>query len=158
MAGEVSSLEITVSYAVEATTGVRPLAAADYTALVNIKETPDQSLEPEGIEVTDLSDTIRRYVKGLSDPGSSLGFLINITDAIILAWDTTLYGAWETGQLTNLNTWFVIEIPNLSSSYYVAGDPAKLGINSIAISSPAEATAFIVPRETAGWAAVPTPA
>lgn len=158
MAGEVSSLEIEVRYAVESVAGTRPLALADYTLLANIKETPDQSLEPEGIEITDLSDTVRRYVKGLSDPGSSLGFLVNVTDALVTAWNTTLYGAWETGQITLLKTWFVIIIPNLSVSYYVAGDPAKLGINSIPVGEPVEATAYIVPRETVGWAAKPTPA
>ena len=154
MANEVSSIQAKLYYSVETVSGTRPLTLAAFTAIADIKEIPEQSLEPDGIEVTNLNDTIKRYIAGLQDPGSSLGFMFNITSAFITAWNTTLYGAWETGRDTAapLATWFAIEIPFLDFSYYVSVDPVKLGINGLSVGEVVEAMGYVTPRDTVGWA------
>ena len=45
-------------------------AAGTYTKLVDIKDFPDLGSAPDTIEVTTLSDKMKRYVQGLQDTGS----------------------------------------------------------------------------------------
>ena len=45
-------------------------AAGSYTKLVDIKDFPDLGSAPDTIEVTTLSDKMKRYVQGLQDTGS----------------------------------------------------------------------------------------
>lgn len=51
-----------------------------YSKLVDIKEFPDLGGEPENIDVTTLTDTMRHYVNGVQDTGS-LTFVANYTKA-----------------------------------------------------------------------------
>ena len=45
-------------------------ASGTYTKLVDIKDFPDLGSAPDTIEVTTLSDKMKRYVQGLQDTGS----------------------------------------------------------------------------------------
>ena len=45
-------------------------ASGSYTKLVDIKDFPDLGSAPDTIEVTTLSDKMKRYVQGLQDTGS----------------------------------------------------------------------------------------
>lgn len=45
-------------------------AAGTYTKLVDIKDFPDLGSAPDTIEVTTLSDKMKRYIQGLQDTGS----------------------------------------------------------------------------------------
>jgi hypothetical protein len=56
MALEISTAGVALKYAVETTAGTRPTTG--YTAIPNIKETPDFNPEPSTLEVTDLSDLV----------------------------------------------------------------------------------------------------
>lgn len=51
-----------------------------YTKIVDIKDFPDLGSAPDTIEVTTLSDKMKRYIKGLQDTGS-LEFTYNFTKA-----------------------------------------------------------------------------
>ena len=42
----------------------------EYEKLVDIKDFPDLSDTPEAIDVTTLSDSIRKYIKGIQESGS----------------------------------------------------------------------------------------
>ena len=50
-----------------------------YAKLVDIKDYPDLFGETEQLEVTTLSDTIRKYIAGLKNAGDSVNFLCNYT-------------------------------------------------------------------------------
>ena len=52
-----------------ATLSYRLGSSGDYTALPNLKEIPDIGMEPEKVENTDLSDSVRQYELGIGDPG-----------------------------------------------------------------------------------------
>lgn len=54
--------------------------SSTYSKLVDIKEFPDLGGEPENIDVTSLSDTVRKYITGVQDTGS-LSFTANYTMA-----------------------------------------------------------------------------
>jgi hypothetical protein len=151
MANELTTAGISVMYAVEATADVRPTVLADYTLIPSIKEVPELNPEAEGLEVTDLSDTEwKRYTDGLKDPGSSLGFMANHTQAFQTAWET-MVTASETGALTSLATWYAIIIPGITKDFFVAGVPVDLGLAQAGVNGVLETTGYITPNEVEGW-------
>ena len=148
MALELSTAGVSLKYAVETTAGTRPTAS--YTAVPNIKETPDFNPEPSTLEVTDLSDTVwKRYIAGLKDPGGALSFTANLTSAFKTAWET-LVSAYETGIASSKATWFEINVPTVGS-FYFAGIPSELGINGMSVDEVAEVSVYITPNKIHGW-------
>ena len=148
MALELSTAGVSLKYCVETTAGTRPTAS--YTAVPNIKETPDFNPEPSTLEVTDLSDTVwKRYIAGLKDPGGALSFTANLTSAFKTAWET-LVSAYETGIASSKATWFEINVPTVGS-FYFAGIPSELGINGMSVDEVAEVSVYITPNKIHGW-------
>ena len=148
MALELSTAGVSLKYAVETTAGTRPTAS--YTAVPNIKETPDFNPEPSTLEVTDLSDTVwKRYIAGLKDPGGALSFTANLTSAFKTAWET-LVTAYTTGIASSKATWFEINVPTVGS-FYFAGIPSALGINGMSVDEVAEVSVYITPNQIHGW-------
>lgn len=148
MALELSTAGVSLKYAVETTAGTRPTAS--YTAVPNIKETPDFNPEPSTLEVTDLSDTVwKRYIAGLKDPGGALSFTANLTSAFKTAWET-LVTAYTTGIASSKATWFEINVPTVGS-FYFAGVPSALGINGMSVDEVAEITVYVTPNQIHGW-------
>lgn len=148
MALELSTAGVSLKYCVETTAGTRPTAS--YTAVPNIKETPDFNPEPSTLEVTDLSDTVwKRYIAGLKDPVGALSFTANLTSAFKTAWET-LVSAYETGIASSKATWFEINVPTVGS-FYFAGIPSELGINGMSVDAVAEVSVYITPNKIHGW-------
>lgn len=148
MALELSTAGVSLKYCVETTAGTRPTAS--YTAVPNIKETPDFNPEPSTLEVTDLSDTVwKRYIAGLKDPGGALSFTANLTSAFKTAWEG-LVTAYETGIAASKQTWFEINVPTVGS-FYFAGIPSALGINGMSVDEVAEVSVYVTPNKIHGW-------
>ena len=148
MALELSTAGVSLKYCVETTAGTRPTAS--FTAVPNIKETPDFNPEPSTLEVTDLSDTVwKRYIAGLKDPGGALSFTANLTSAFKTAWEA-LVSAYETGIASSKATWFEINVPTVGS-FYFAGIPSELGINGMSVDEVAEVSVYITPNKIHGW-------
>jgi hypothetical protein len=148
MALELSTAGASLKYCVETTAGTRPTAS--YTAVPNLKETPDFNPEPSTLEVTDLSDTVwKRYIAGLKDPGGALSFTANLTSAFKTAWEG-LVTAYETGIAASKQTWFEINVPTVGS-FYFAGVPSSLGINGMSVDEVAEITVYVTPNKIHGW-------
>lgn len=148
MAHEFTTAGVTLGYAVEATAGTRPTTG--YTAIPNIKSTPDFNSAPSMKQVTDLSDTVyHRYVAGLRDLGGSVAFKANFTTAFQTAWET-LCTASATASATSKATWFEIKIPG-QESFYFAGIPQSLGLGALEVDSIVEIDAYIAPNQVAGF-------
>ena len=148
MALELSTAGVSLKYCVETTAGTRPTAS--YTAVPNIKETPDFNPEPSTLEVTDLSDTVwKRYIAGLKDPGGALSFTANLTSAFKTAWET-MVTAYTTAASSSKATWFEINVPTVGS-FYFAGIPSELGINGMSVDAVAEVSVYITPNKIHGW-------
>lgn len=148
MANELSTLGITVHYAVETTAGTRPTTG--YTKVAHIKATPDFAVAPDGIEVTDLEETdIHRYIAGLRDLGDSLSFTANLTSDLITTWEaavTAATTAWGSGK----STWWEIKIPNMKS-FYFAGLPVDLGLSALEVNAALETECVITPTGFLGF-------
>ena len=148
MALEISTAGVALKYAVETTAGTRPTTG--YTAIPNIKETPDFNPEPSTLEVTDLSDLVwKRYIAGLKDPGGAISFTANLTAAFKTAWET-LVSAYTTAIASSKATWFEIKVPNIGS-FYFSGIPSELGINGMPVDAVAESAVYITPNQIEGW-------
>ena len=148
MALEISTAGISVKYVAETTAGTRPTAG--YTAIPNIKETPDFNPEPSTLEVTDLSDTVwKRYIAGLKDPGGAIQFTANLTSGFKTAWET-LVTAYGTAKAAGKAIWFEIAVPTIGS-FYFAGIPSELGISGMQVDAVAEVSAYITPNQIHGW-------
>ena len=73
-------------------------SSTTYAKLVDIKEFPDLGGEPEAVEITTLSDSMRRYIPGIQDT-EALEFTCNYTLAdyqtlVALANTQVEYAVW----------------------------------------------------------------
>jgi len=154
MALEFNTIGIKLKYAVGTDGSTRPTTG--YTEIPDIKEIPEIQLNPSQLEVTNLVDTIKRFIPGVQDPGSDMAFTANMTAALKTLWATVCSSAktaWESQKLT----WFEIAIPNFDS-FYFAGLPTEMGINSMSVDAVVETQLHIVPNKIVGWAAASTAA
>ena len=136
-----------LKYAVESTSGSRPTSS--YTEIPDIKSTPAIDINPNKIEVTDLSDQYRRYVDGVKDVGDSFDFTANLTAALKTAWASVVSAA-AAAKTASKATWFEIAIPNFDS-FFFAGMPTELGVNEMGVDAVIESTLHIVPNQIGGW-------
>ena len=154
MANELTTLGITLNYAYEASSGVRP--TTNYTKIAGIKATPDLSVAPAGIDVTDLEeDFARKYLPGLRDFGDDLAFTANLTSTLVTDW-ASLVSTAATKWASGLATWFEIKIPGLGKSYYFSGMPSALGVSALNVNEAAETECHIAPNGFHGFDAPST--
>ena len=147
MALEFSTIGVKLKYKTETSAGTRPTSG--YTEIPDIKSVPDIAMSPNQIEVTNLVDETRRYIAGVKDVGSDFAFTANLTADLKTKWAAMVSSAktaWETGK----STWFEISVPNFDS-FYFAGMPSELGVNSMAVDAVIEASLHVVPNQIHGW-------
>ena len=156
MAINLSTAGIHLYYAVETSAGTRPTQKSAYNDLSGVKSTPDFNPAPDTLETTDLNQTEwKTYIDGLKDPGGALEFNFNMTQELIETWDA-LMEAYETGKMTGLQTWFLIDIPGLDEGFYFPGNPSSMGLPPAEVSSVLEITNRITPTGAPQRAAKPT--
>ena len=147
MALELSTIGVSLKYCVETNAGTRPTAG--YTSIAGIKAIPDLNPEPEALDVTDLSDSWRRYIPGVKDVGGAISFTANFTSAFKTAW-TALVSAATTGAASNKATWFEVCVPTLGS-FYFSGIPSDLGLTGMEVNAVVEIEAYVTPNKIHGW-------
>ena len=148
MALEFNTIGVKIGYCVETTAGSRPTVG--YTNIPDIKSIPDINLTPSNIDVTNLVDKYKRYISGVKDAGNDIALTANLTANLKSVWGT-LVSAAETAWGNSKSTWFEIAIPGFDS-FYFAGIPSELGMNSIGVDAVIEASLHIIPNDIAGWA------
>ena len=151
MAFEFSTIGVKLKYAV-ATGDSRPTSG--YTEIPDIKEIPEMLLSPNPLQVTNLVDSVHRYIPGVRDVGGDKAFTANLTEAVKEAWASCVSAAntaWE----SNKATWFEVSIPNYDS-FYFAGLPTEMGINQMGVDAVAETQLHIILNQIAGWATAST--
>ena len=148
MALEFSSAGVKLKYKVESTKGSRPTSG--YTAIPDIKSSPDFNAEPSQLDVTTFDDLVwKRSIAGLRDVGGALAFTANMTSSFKTAW-ASLVSAYTTARGSDLSTWFEVSIPNFDS-FYFTGTPIELGLKGMDVDSVVEADGYIVPNTITGW-------
>ena len=154
MSERLSTLGMTVQYAVETTPGTRPTTG--YKKIPEIKSIPSFNPTPNTIDSTTLEETeYMTYVAGLKDLGGALEFGANLTEDLITAWEklmTAYDGAVEAGNAV----WFAIVHPKLEKATYFVGTPSPLGINEASVNAMLETTLYITPNSAPEMEAKPT--
>lgn len=156
MAGEATSIQAKVSYAVAAT---RPSTAASYTKLTGIKSVSAINAEPSQLDSTTFDNqTYRSYELGLIDAGGSCTLTANNTDTFQTEWEA-LVTAEAAGAIATPQTyaWFCVEIKGLANAFYFRGKPVALGLNDLGVDEIVEVDAYVSLSEVVGWDAKPTP-
>lgn len=72
-----------------------------YAKLIDITDFPDLQPEPETIDVTTLSDSIRQYIFGVQDPGGNMSYGANYTKENYAA-----VKALDDGESHRIAVWF----------------------------------------------------
>ena len=154
MSQRFSTLGMKLQYCVETTAGTRPTTG--YTEIPEVKSVPDLNPQPNGIDVTPLSETgYVQYVDGLKDVGGVLAFTANLNEALMTAW-ATLITAYTTGQGTSKATWFCVTHPSLSKAVFFEGKPVPLGLSGAEVNSALETTLYIAPNSAPTMETKPT--
>lgn len=152
MALEFNSIGIKLKYAVEATAGTRPVSG--YTEIPDIKEVPEFLRTPSELDVTNLSDTDRRYIPGVKDSGGDKAFTANLTADLKTKWASACSAA-ATAFASGKQTWWEVAIPNFES-FYFSGQPVELGMAGVGVDAVVETQLHIMPNSIAGFAAKST--
>lgn len=154
MSQRLSTAGMNLSYAVEATAGTKPTS---FTIVPEVKVTPSTNPEPNGIDVTPLSETdFIQYIAGLKDLGGVLSFTANLTADLLEAWNTTLISASETAAASGKATWFCITHPKLTKAVFFKGEPVPCGMNETSVNAALETTLYVAPQSAPEWDNAPT--
>lgn len=154
MSERLSTLGMTVQYAVETTPGTRPTTG--YKKIPEIKSIPSFNPTPNTLDSTTLEETeYMTYVAGLKDLGGALEFGANLTEGLITAWET-LMTAYEDAVEAGNAVWFAIVHPKLAKATYFVGTPSPLGINEASVNAILETTLYITPNSAPEMEAKPT--
>ena len=148
MLNGVSTLGMTVSYAVETTAGTRPTSG--YVKLTEIRDIPAVANTPGTIDATPLEETVMfRMLAGLAD-ADVITLTANNSDALQTAWGTCVTAA-ETAYTTSKACWFQFQHPTLSKAFFVSGMPQPLGFAGASVNSVFDLSLNIVPNGCDRW-------
>lgn len=144
-----STVGMKVLYAIETTAGTRPTTG--YVEIPDVKSTPDYNTEPNGIDVTTLTETeALQYVEGLRDYGSSLSFTCNLTNELTTIWDEFCEAADEAAA-TDKRAWIEIIHPKLEKAWFAPGSPVKMSMPSAEVNAALEITVYVIPSGGGVW-------
>ena len=148
MALELNTIGITLGYCAEVTAGTKPTSG--YTTIANITSIGEISADPDTLEVTNLSDTFKRYIAGVKDTGGNIEVGANFTAAFKTAWAAAVT-AYSTAFAASKALWWQVHVPSFGD-FYFAGEPIDLGLPGIEVNQVFAGTVNIIPNQVAGWA------
>ena len=162
MAGEVSSANIKISYAVETSAGVRPTSGykeKESGATLKIAEyvtgISGLTADFEQYDVTPLAEQNRhRFVRGLQSNDGSLSLSCNINPTSRADWTAIVeaYQALTDGK----GMWFCFTLPGDTQSAYFRCEPCPMGFPDVESASAVQGAVQLIENQYAGWAANPT--
>ena len=151
MAGEFSTAGIKLYYViadVPASEKSNP-PTSGFTRIPGVKAIGSFNDAPDMLEVTDLSDTRRRYIPGLQSGGDAKTITANgskkgATTGFETAWNTLVSSYNEdVGVKSGTKTaFFEVEIPN-HDSYFFTGAPIALDLNGVEVGNVYEIEAYV---------------
>lgn len=164
MAGEISTADIRIYYAVETAAGTRP------TTLSAWKEKPTSgtlriaeyvtgisglTAEYEQYDVTPLANTQRHsFVKGLQGNDGNISLNANINPTSRADWNAIVdeYAALTGGK----GMWFAFRLPGDTEACYFRAEPCEMGFPDVTAASAVQGAIQIIENNYAGWATFPT--
>lgn len=118
-----STLGVTLKYAVESTAGTAPTSG--YTTLTRVNAIGGISQDTEQIDASALEDTSSKYIAGRADTGGTVSVTINLTPDTIDEWNT-LISAYNTAHASNKQMYFQVTSSGLGGdSFFFIGEPPQ---------------------------------
>lgn len=145
---ELSTVGVSVKYAIEASAGTRPTSG--YTLIPNVTVAPAFSLAPQTLDASDLGDDVTQYIAGRRDPGGDAVFTANLTSDLKTLWATLCSNA-ATAKAAGKRVWFEYATPDFDS-YYWSGDPVALGHGGFEQNAVQTVELHVVPNGDPVWA------
>lgn len=148
----ITSIGAKVSFAFEATKGVRPTEG--YKKLPGIKEIPEMNPTPDSLETTSLDNTeYRTYVDGLKDLGGALAFTANFSQDLYDLYNKAdgIIPTWKTARNEGRAMYLCIDIPGLDESCYLSVIPSSLGLPPASVNSVMDITLYFTPAGEPEW-------
>ena len=149
MANELSTIGIKLGYAVETTSGIKP---STFTNIPDITSIGEISLDTDKLEVTNLVDTVKRYIDGVQDAGDSVEIGANFvkgTGRFATVWQTARTNA-QAGVAGNKSCWWEIDVPNFGK-FYFSGMPSDLPFVGAEVNNVFAGNTSISLNGVAGW-------
>lgn len=155
MANEMLTAGVSVCYAVETALDTRPTTG--YKKLKGITDISAIDIDPEMVDVTDLSDMqYRRYIPGLTDLGNQWELTANKTEDFVTKWDA-LMTEYNAAFAENKGMWFAVCFPGTGAkAFFVRGIPNILGLPDISVGDKLTCTARVTPNRIHGYDTAPT--
>lgn len=149
-----AAIGVKVGYAVETSSAAGTRPTTGYIHIPDIKSTPSLNTTPNTADASTFDNKeFTTYVELLKDLGGALEFNANFTAALQTAW-TTMMTAYQNGlknQSGALRTWFVIDVPDVNSAVFFAGQPSKMGLPEMSANSLIETSVYITPISEPAW-------
>lgn len=121
----ISTLGVSLKYAVESSAGVKP---SSWTTLTRVNSIGGISLDTEKIDASALEDTASQYIAGRADTGGTVSVTVNLTPDTITEWET-LISQYETAHSSNLQMWFEVSSSGLGGkAFYFIAEPPIAGL------------------------------
>ena len=139
-----TSKGIKLGYAVAATP--RNATPDSYTYIPDITGVPSLGASPSTHDVTDLENTSKVYIKGLTDVGGNLDFPCNFTSEVITKVDTAV-----TDELTEIHEWAVEFPAPVAIRAYFNGEASIVFNESVDVDAPITGTLSIIPNSEIKW-------
>ena len=118
---DLTTLGVTIHYAVETKAGTKPTT---FTWLKRCSAIGGISLDTEQIDVSALEDYITQYAAGRQDTGGTWELTFNLNSEVITA-IKKLYSDSKTGKTTGLRTWFEVVFPDLADAFFVVAETGR---------------------------------
>ena len=162
MAGEISSANIKIKYAVETTAGTRPTtgyAEKASSATLNIADyvtgISGLTAEYDQYDVTPFSETKRhRFTKGLQNNDGNVKFDCNINPVSRADWNAIV--AAYTALTGGKGMWFEITLPGDTQSVFFRAEPCEMEFPDVEVAQAVQGAVNLIENEYAGWAAKST--
>lgn len=127
-------------------------ASPSWNELPNVIEAPEINLTIDTLEVSSITDGVKRYIPGQQDTGGEKSFTVNHTDAAVAAWAGTWSGTTHSGGLDKNKTYTVeYWIPNATQSFFFSIQPRDLGTGSMSRNEAHTLVCPFVVYKVYGW-------
>lgn len=115
----ISTLGITLGYAVETSAGTKPSA---FTLLERVNSIGGITMDTEQIDASALEDEVSKYVAGRQDTGGKWSITFNMTNEVVQQL-TDMIDAYKATMDNDKQMWFEVCSPYLNKAFFVIAQP-----------------------------------
>ena len=156
-AGEISTADIKIKYAVETSANVRPTSGyAEKTAGGTLKMAEyvtgisGLSADFDSYDVTPLAETRRhRFVRGLQSNDGTISMSCNINPTSRDDWNAIVaeYQALTGGK----GMWFEFNLPGDTQSVFYRCEPCEMGFPDVEVAQAGQGAVQLIENQYSGW-------